>query len=93
MYFVTTITKTGDDYRCVGYFKEKADAEKVVTHNYGDIFEAGLYPYAVIENIRPGLYQYDQRPLWYKYDAKSDGYLRTKKPEFIDNHLVGFAIG
>ena len=93
MYFVTTITKTGDDYRCVGYFKERADAERVVENNCADIFEAGMYPYAVIENIRPGLYQYDQRPTWYKYDTKSNGYVKYRKPDCIDSHFVGFSIG
>lgn len=93
MYFVTTVSKEHGN-RCVGYFTEVEAAIEVIENNIGDIYEAGYYPYAVIEKIPEGLYQYDQNPMWFTYIEKTEKYQPTPPPLFIrKEHLVGFAIG
>lgn len=91
MHFITTISET--DKRCVGYVSTLESALEVVTNNRCDINEAGEYPYAIIERINEGLYQYDYEPLWFKYNEKTHKYEASDRPEFIDSHLVGFGIG
>lgn len=91
MFFITTINK--DDYRCVGYYSKIDKAVNTVVYNKGDLYEAGWYPYAVIEEIKEGIYQYDQEPMWFKFNEKTERYEECEKPSFIDDHLVGFAIG
>lgn len=92
MYFITTISKKHGD-RCVGYYANEQDAIDAVIHNACDLNEAGYYPYAVIENVEEGLYQYDQSPIWYKYNETTDKYEKTDRPDFIPSNHVGFGIG
>ena len=95
MYFITTIeTKKGDikDTRCVGYYKTFEKAEEAVLDNACDIWET-CYDYAVIENVEEGLYQYDQNPVWYKWDDLNEEYVKMEgKPEQYKNQ-IGFGIG
>ncbi len=94
MYFITTIDPKDNDIRCVGYFSDKDMAIEVVRNNIGDIYEAGCYPYAVIEHIPEGIYQYDMEPLWFTYIEKTQKYQPCATPLFIrKEHMVGFAIG
>ena len=90
MYFITTIeTKKGDikDTRCVGYYKTFEEAEQAVMENACDIWET-CYDYAVIENIKEGLYQYDFHP---------NGYVKCEQPDFVNPKggvgMIGYAIG
>lgn len=99
MYFITTIeTKKGDvkDTRCVGYFKTFEEAEQAVIKNACDIWET-CYDYAVIENIKEGLYQYDFNPTWYKYHKLTSGYVKCEQPDFVNPKggvgMIGYAIG
>ena len=92
MYFITTMNK--DDVRCVGYYSELIDAFEAVVNNYCDLYEAGYYPYAVIENIPEGIYHYDTEPIWFEFDEKTEKYKRINhRPSYIGKHLAGFAIG
>lgn len=96
MYFITSVypKKEGYGTRCIGYLASKKRAINVVTNNTGDLYEAGAYPYAVIERIEEGLYQYDFNPLWFKYNRDTDEYEQLEKePDFINPKTVGFAIG
>ena len=92
MYFITSISED-HGYRCVGYVSELKDAIEIVKNNSGDLNEAGYYPYAVIENIEEGIYQYDQDPLWFKYNSEIDKYEKSERPSFIPSNHVGFGIG
>jgi hypothetical protein len=93
MYFITTICKDNDGYRCVGYFSKQEDAIHAVEGNAGDINEAGYYPYAVIEHVSEGLYQYDQDPMWFKFNDETEEYEISERPSFICKNFVGFGIG
>lgn len=92
MYFITSISEK-HGYRCVGYVSALEEAIDIVENNRCDLWEAGYYPYAVIENIAEGLYQYDQSPLWFKYNIEKEIYEKSNRPEFIDSRFVGFGIG
>lgn len=92
MYFITTISEK--DTRCVGYFTDKETAIEVLENNIGDLYEAGCYPYAVIENIPEGIYQYDFEPTWFTYIEKTNKYQISSPPLFIrKNRTIGYAIG
>ena len=95
MYFITSVYPKKDGYgtRCVGYLSNKEKAIDAVTNNACDIYEAGAYPYAIIECIEEGFYQYDFEPLWFKYNKESEQYDKLEKePDFIGGKTVGFAI-
>lgn len=97
MYFITGVYPKSDGFygtRCVGYLSNKNQAIEAVLENACDIYEAGAYPYAVIEYIEEGFYQYDFTPMWFKYDEELDEYKQVEKePDFINPKTVGFAIG
>lgn len=92
MYFITTLTPEGDA-RCVGYVPSLDAAINIVENNIGDLYEVGYYPYAIIENIEEGLYQYDSNPLWFTYNKKTNKYEKSVPPPFHENYWVGYAIG
>jgi len=93
MYFVTTIDSKDGDTRCVGYYSTFEKANEAVLDNACDIWET-CYDYAVIENIPEGLYQYDFKPIWYKWNDIEEIYEKIdERPTCIDKCLIGFAIG
>lgn len=92
MYFITTIDSKDGDTRCVGYYSTFEKAEKAILNNACDIWET-CYNYCVIENIKEGLYQYDQEPIWYEWNKIKEQYEKIEeKPEGYER-MVGFAIG
>lgn len=96
MYFITGVYPNSNGYgtRCVGYLTDKEEAIDAVKSNACDLYEAGAYPYAIIEHIEKGLYQYDFEPMWFKYNEELDEYEQVEKePDFINPKTVGFAIG
>ena len=92
MYFITSVSEK-HGFRCVGYVSKLEDAVEIVESNYADLNEAGYYPYVVIENVKEGIYQYDQNPIWFKYNLEKDMYERSDRQDFIPNNHVGFGIG
>ena len=92
MYFITTIDTMENDTRCVGYFKTFEEAENVVLNNICDIWET-CYDYVVIENIKDGIYRYDDNPKWYTWNYDEQKYEKTEKIPGIYQDQIGFAIG
>ena len=97
LYFIATIENLdfkgeftgGDGKRVPGFFETQEKAIEVVEKNKCDICE-GIYKYAVIEGLEPGLYPDDFEPLFYKW---IDGrYQRIEKPKEWES-LCGFTIG
>ena len=89
--------KTGiPDFGCsrvVGYYFTYDDARDAVVNNYGDIHET-IYHYALIEKVRPGLYQgatSDSRS-FFAYNLAKDMYDPIEEPEFL-SHIAGIGIG
>ena len=74
--------------RTVGLFGNLEHAQKILDGDYGDLNEAGWYPWAIIEQIEFGLYP-EMEPsgaLFYEYDGngwkKLDGI-----PQIIADYL------
>lgn len=93
MYFITTIDDKNEACRCVGYVSTLKKAINIVKNNQYDLAEAGTYPYAVIEHVTEGVYQYDPNPLWFEYNKKEKKYNETTRPKAIPTWQVGFGIG
>ena len=100
IYLVATFRKIDAKYgvegsRTVGWFPTKKDAVRCITENWGDIYEDGWYPYAVIEDVQPGLYMScESTPIFFKWEGtiKEGGYKKIKKPAELNN-IFGFTIG
>jgi hypothetical protein len=61
IFTVTTlkeIRETPNRIRTVAWFTTLEDAIKCIKENWGDIYESGHYPYALVEEVPEGLYQY-----------------------------------
>lgn len=101
MWFVTTLGPIDEQFgpkysRCVGYFETDIEAFHCVWDNYGDIAENNYYPYAVVEEVQPGLYMSaESNPYFFKYIKEQNKYERIfleDLPEVMQ-HLRGFSIG
>jgi len=75
--------------RCVGWFARFDDAFNTIKTNSGDIYEAGWYNHAIIEQITDGLYPRIINEYWFHW--QNGGYKRTKKP--VPENWVNFGIG
>jgi len=86
IYTVVTIRQESGD-RCVGWFPNKEDAIKVIVENYGNINEAGYYPYALVESVKPGLYNFDREEIWFKWSNDKHQYIKCDKPDKFHNTI------
>lgn len=79
------------DKRAVGWFPVLETAKKCLEKNWGDIYECGAYPWAVIEEVPFGLYP-PTNEWWYAWDKKKKAYQPVIKPkEYVK--VTNFAIG
>ncbi len=86
--------------RCVGWFQTKAEAFYAAENNLGDLYEAGWYPYLVIEMSRPGIYgtTCDYNECWwfrfvpYKEDPYNGKYYECARPETLEG-VACFGMG
>ena len=94
MQFIT-VAKDSETTRCVGFFENYTDAVNRVIHNSFDISEDGYYPYAILEYIPEGIYQYSDDRIGYVFSKELGEYVRLSLkdlPQWISKG-VGFAIG
>jgi hypothetical protein len=75
--------------RCVGFFYKLEDAMEAVKGNHCDIYEAGYYPFCVIEAVEQGFYNFNNE-WWYQW--KLGGYKEIEKPEVLKQTYC-FGIG
>lgn len=78
------------DRRPVGWYQKKEDAIACVEKNWGDIYECGSYPHAVIEEVAEGLYPICEKSWWFKWRDKK--YRPSRKPKLY-RRVFNFAIG
>lgn len=62
-------------HRTVGLFWKKEDAFDILHHNYGDLWEAGYYPYAVVEEVGEGLYPLKINHWFFEYHNEQEVYV------------------
>lgn len=91
MYFVTTV-KVEDKKvirtRMTGFLRHKVILEEVLNNNCYDLHEAGYYNYAVMEDISEGFYNFDESPIWFKWDPEKKGFYRCEKPDIDDDYTI-----
>ena len=103
IYTIMTMTKLEQDEKTkfpdfgsssiVGYYFDMDKAFGIVKENVCDINET-CYDYALIEEIREGLYQSASSDCrwFFKYDKDKDCYYQIEEPEFL-KHYCGFTVG
>lgn len=94
-YFITVFrnydTQGPHNMRCWGFYDNFEDAEMVVTDNITDIYET-IYTYAVIEEYKQGISNYNFERWFYEYNENECGYCPIEEPKEL-RHYVGFALG
>lgn len=102
IYVIMTMTKLEQDEKTkfpdfgsssiVGYYFDKDKAFDAVKENACDINET-CYDYALIEEIKEGLYQpaFSDCRWLFKYDKDRDRYNPMDEPEIL-KHFCGFTI-
>ena len=82
IFTVTTIQRAlVAPVRCVGFFHELENAHEWLRLNEGDINEDGYYPFAVIEEVKPGFYTFPREERWYQWNKDTKRYVPCEKPE------------
>jgi hypothetical protein len=94
IYALTTIgdpNRTGPGpMRCrtVGYFWALEQAEEVLTEDYGDLDEEMFYPWAVIEEVCPGVYPNVRSQRFWEYDRQVEGWKKADGcPASLQEHM------
>ena len=88
MYFITCLENLEKDAlgwlgdaRCFGYFLSYARAKEALETNECDVWEMGVFEYAVIEKIEPGIHPHAEEMAWFKFDREKQGFCEIPKPE------------
>ena len=94
MYFVSTLEE--DDCTELyggawGYFWTKESAVDSVHRNMTDMHET-IYPYAIIENLEPGLFPVPKERVWFCWDEDKDGFYEIETPECNNNFPHNFSV-
>lgn len=96
IFTVTTVRRANNPLcaspRTVAWYKTFKSAERAILNNACDMYEDGYYPYAVIEEIGPGMYPEVKKETWFEWDTNKKAYVPCKKPELFKN-VVSFSIG
>jgi hypothetical protein len=91
IYAITTIRIENEmpRVRTVGVFTSLQHAEEVLDNNWGDLNEAGYYPWAVIESVEEGLYPISPYFVqFYVFDRQNEKWNKCDKPSEL--WLEGF---
>lgn len=81
-----------EDQRCVGYYKHYDTAKHHMMKNHCDIFEMGYYQYAVINEIKPGIYPEVNELQWFVYDDERV-FTLNDRPVELEPHWRRYLIG
>jgi len=93
IYTITTISLNLQNTRCVGYCFKNHEAIEIVLQNCGDIYEAGYYPYCVIEEVKAGIYVFPRKEMWFEWNVLLKGYGEIPKKPKKFNNTCCFGIG
>jgi len=70
--------------RTVGVFDKLTDIFKyIIIKNYGNLCEAGYWPWLVIESVEEGLYPCNHNKIWFEFDKEKEKWLLIKDPQEI----------
>jgi hypothetical protein len=91
MYFITMVCKDLKTMKCVGYYKDFDYAIETLVENRLDLNET-IYDYAMIEEIRNGLYADDVCRWWFKFDYNRGTYEGWKTPEQYEKKICAYSL-
>lgn len=90
-YFVSLISNDLKGIICIGYTDTLMKAELLLQVNSMGILNNSKY--AVIENVKEGLFMYDEKPLFYEIDEKLKTHRLVQIPqEFRHKKGIGFGV-
>ena len=58
------------DARCFGYFQSYERAREAIYTNECDVWEMGIFEYAVIEKVEQGIHPHAEEMAWFKFDTE-----------------------
>ena len=99
MYFITCLENLEHDIlgwmappRCFGFFLTYDSAYEAIETNKCDVWKMGIYNYAVIERIKPGIPPHVKEIAWFKFDSNRERFYEIEKPEETEG-VCNYALG
>ena len=82
------------DSRCIGIYTDVNLATEAVLNNYGDMYEEGWYPLAVIEAKDSDVVYagFLDEQHWFEWDKEKCGYQPIPRPERFER-ICGWGVG
>ena len=95
-YYFITVFNSYDEFgphglRCWAFYNDWDDADYTLSNNMTDLWET-CYNYGVIEEYHTGLFGYNFKRQFYKYNKETGFYNKINEPKELE-HYVGFALG
>ena len=88
MYFITCLENLEHDIlgwmdppRCFGYFPTYERAREALETNECDVWKMGIFEYAVIEKVAPGINPHAEEMAWFEFDTEKRRFREIPKPE------------
>lgn len=88
MYFITCLENLEHDIlgwmdppRCFGYFPTYERAREALETNECDVWKMGIFEYAVIEKVAPGIHPHAEEMAWFEFDTEKRRFREIPKPE------------
>ena len=99
MYFITCLENLEKDAlgwlgdaRCFGYFQSYARARAALETNECDVWKMGIFEYAVIEKVEPGIHPHSEEMAWFEFNTEKCSFCEIPKPEET-NGEYNYALG
>ena len=99
MYFITCLENLEKDMlgwlgdtRCFGYFISYERAKEALERNECDVWKMGIFEYAVIEKVEPGIPPHVEEIAWFKFDSNRKRFYEIEKPEETEGEC-NYALG
>ena len=95
-YYFITVFNSYDEFgphnlRCWAFYNDWDDADYTLSNNITDLWET-CYNYGIIEEYHTGLFGYNFKRWFYKYNKETGFYDKINEPKEL-KHYVGFALG
>ena len=76
----------------IGFVYNLGAAQHIIENNCCDIYEEGYYPFALIEEVRSGIYNVNRKEFWYRWSHETHKYEPTSKPDHYQRTIC-FSMG
>lgn len=96
IYTITTLKDLSienlNQSRCVGFYYDLDFTIEAVENNSCDIYEDGHYQYAVVEEFKEGIYNFQNKEIWFEWNKRKKKYKKIEKPKQL-NYIICFGMG